>query len=236
MRQSHSRARTSAAWRWPACWPRCAGEQPAAPDATTPRDGRRERRAAVRGGARGLQRLRSSRAGGGVPPVRFLAGPVGHHARQAAPAGTNVVEPLLGGCAIRENYLDPWGTSVGHEPQQLRRRHEAVAADVGGGLRHRLPDGGRASMPRARWCSRASGSTRLNGRLLFDTWKWTPRRCRHTCSRPDGYRAGDGQRQPVLQRGVSPGGRRCNPPPMVRRGCAMIRRTPTPTSSPGRGT
>ena len=134
----------------------------------------RERRAAIRGAFTGRPTSRSSRA------VRRRTGSStsgwasGTSPRRAAPAGTNVVEPLLGGCAIRENYLDPAGRFGGHEPQQLRRRHEAVAADLGSRLRGRLPDGGR---PRCLGHDGADGRADQRARTagcLLDTWKWTP--------------------------------------------------------------
>jgi len=90
-----------------------------------------------------------------------------------APAGTNVVEPLLGGCAIRENYLDPDGGSVGTSlnsyDEDTKQWRQTWVADYG--TDYRLAGGLDASGTMVLTGERINA---LNGRLLLDTWKWTP--------------------------------------------------------------
>ena len=124
-----------------------------------------------------------------------------------APAGTNVVEPLLGGCAIRENYLDPDGGSVGTSlnsyDADTRQWRQTWVADY----RRRLPAGGRprcighdGADGRADQRARMAGScsTRGNGRrsdasTMLQTGRLTV--------------PAIGLRQPVLEWGVPPRGR-----------------------------
>ena len=90
-----------------------------------------------------------------------------------APAGTNVVEPLLGGCAIRENYLDPAGGSVGTSlnsyDADTKLWRQTWVADYG--VDYRMAGGLDASGTMVLTGERINA---LNGRLLLDTWKWTP--------------------------------------------------------------
>ena len=90
-----------------------------------------------------------------------------------APAGTNVVEPLLGGCAIRENYLDPDGGSVGTSlnsyDADTRLWRQTWVADYL--VDYRLAGNLDASGTMVLTGERINA---LNGRLLIDTWKWTP--------------------------------------------------------------
>lgn len=89
------------------------------------------------------------------------------------PAGTNVVEPLLGGCAIRENYLDPWGTSVGTSLNSYdgdtKQWRQTWVADYG--TDYRMAGGLDASGTMVLTGVRINAA---NGRQLFDTWTWTP--------------------------------------------------------------
>lgn len=89
------------------------------------------------------------------------------------PAGTNVVEPLLGGCAIRENYLDPDGGSVGTSlnsyDADTKQWRQTWVADYG--TDYRMAGGLDASGTMVLTGERINA---LNGRLLIDTWKWTP--------------------------------------------------------------
>ncbi len=90
-----------------------------------------------------------------------------------APAGTNVVEPLLGGCAIRESYLDPDGGSVGTSlnsyDADTKQWRQTWVADYG--VAYRMAGNLNASGAMVLTGERISA---LNGRHLFDTWTWTP--------------------------------------------------------------
>jgi hypothetical protein len=90
-----------------------------------------------------------------------------------APAGTNVVEPLLGGCAIRENYLDPAGGSVGTSlnsyDADTKQWRQTWVADYG--TDYRMAGNLDASGTMVLVGERINAA---NGRLLIDTWKWTP--------------------------------------------------------------
>ena len=93
-------------------------------------NGRRKRRAAFRGGPRCGESLAQAVQCRGVPAIRLLAGPVGHH------GGRSTGGNERGGTAAgrlrdpRELPGSRWRLG-GHEPQQLRRRHEVVAANMG---------------------------------------------------------------------------------------------------------
>ena len=90
-----------------------------------------------------------------------------------APAGTNVVESLLGGCAIRENYLDQFGGSVGTSinsyDADTKEWRQTWVADYG--IAYRMAGNLDAAGTMVLKGERINA---LNGRHLFDTWTWTP--------------------------------------------------------------
>ena len=89
------------------------------------------------------------------------------------PAGSNIVEPILGGCAIRENYVDPWGTSSGTSlnsyDADTKQWRQTWVSDYG--TEYRMAGGLDATGTMVLLGQRINAA---NGRLLLDTWKWTP--------------------------------------------------------------
>ncbi len=89
------------------------------------------------------------------------------------PQGTNVVEPLLGGCAIKENYLDPDGGSVGVSlnsyDADTKQWRQTWVADYG--VDYRMAGGLDGSGTMVLKGQRINAA---NGRTLFDTWTWSP--------------------------------------------------------------
>jgi len=148
----------------------CASEPPAAPSATVPAaDG--ESDVLPFAAARGVSGvLRPCQA----PTYRQFDFWLGQWdiSEDGGPAGTNVVEPLLGGCAIRENYVDPNGESVGTSlnsyDADTKQWRQTWVADYG--TDYRMAGGLDASGTMVLVGERISASS---GRLLIDTWKWS---------------------------------------------------------------
>lgn len=149
----------------------CAGEQPAAPDPMTPASGGESDVlpfAASRG--RSSVALRPCQAAA-YREFDFWLGQW-DITEDGGPAGTNVVESLLGGCAIQEHYVDPWGTSSGTSlnsyDADTKQWRQTWVSDYG--TDYRMAGGLDAQGTMVLVGERINAA---NGRLLIDTWKWS---------------------------------------------------------------
>ncbi len=150
----------------------CAGEQAAAPNPTSPAaDGESDVLPfAAAKTAASASLLRPCRAAA-YREFDFWLGQW-DITEDGGPAGTNVVEPLLGGCAIRENYVDPFGTAVGTSlnsyDADTKQWRQTWVADYG--VDYRMAGGLDAAGTMVLVGERINAA---NGRLLIDTWKWS---------------------------------------------------------------